>query len=128
MVEKTKMSLLTDKTLFGCFHFFFIFSLFRYVFFSFQPLVWSGHLNYHNWHFSTASATFPLHCINYRAGINLTVRSSDRSTQVCSSLAIRWNHSFSFIFHARHIVYVQRADGNTYSYCDPCKSIRPLLF
>lgn len=92
----------------------FLFFPLSVCFFSFRPLAWSGHLNYHNWHFSTASATFPLHCINYRAGINLTARSSDRSTQVCSSLAIRWNRSFSFIFYTRHIVYVQTESRREY--------------
>lgn len=59
--------------------------------------------------FPRPSATLPLHCINYRIGINLAARSGDRSTRIRNSLTSRLNQSF--ILHTWHLVYMKTKRG-----------------
>ena len=65
--------------------------------------------------FPRPSATLPLHCINYRIGINLAARSGDRSTRIRNSLTSRLNQSF--ILHTWHIVYMKTKRGECIPWC-----------
>jgi len=112
---KNELSLLMKKTVILRF-----FSILLYtfsladVFFSFyclrNPNVWMITIGI----FPRPSTTLPLHCINYRIEINLTARSSDRSTRVRSLLTLNQ----SFIFHtATHSLQTK----NWREYCDAHK-------